>query len=113
MNIENKSDNENRDIPLNDKKLDTKSSKTEVKYEVEDVINKKVTFENKVKTTSENPKKGLTPYQGNRKTFGYFECYECNNFWTSAHSWADTSQRCLYCDEDVYPFKQVIYLQTF
>lgn len=57
--------------------------------------------------TAENNSDKKTPYQGNRKTFGFFRCTECDRSWASAHSWANTSQRCLNCDEDVYPYIQV------
>lgn len=51
--------------------------------------------------------KGLTPYQGRERAYGVFECYECTNEWSSAHTWANTPQACLYCNMFVYPIIQL------
>ncbi|XP_042886503.1 zinc finger CCHC domain-containing protein 24-like isoform X1 [Penaeus japonicus] len=48
-----------------------------------------------------------TPYQGNRRTCGYFQCKKCNKHWFSANTWANCSQKCKSCNSDVYPYKQV------
>ena len=50
--------------------------------------------------------KGLTPYQGRERAYGVFECYECTNEWSSAYTWANTPQACLYCNMFVYPISQ-------
>ena len=47
----------------------------------------------------------LTPYQGTKVTFGYYECI-CKNEWRSGFSWANTSQGCKNCGINVYPYKQ-------
>ncbi|XP_047476315.1 zinc finger CCHC domain-containing protein 24-like [Penaeus chinensis] len=48
-----------------------------------------------------------TPYQGNRRVCGYFECRKCSKRWFSANSWANCNQKCKSCNTDVYPYKQV------
>ena len=48
----------------------------------------------------------LTPYQGNKKTYGYFKCEKCDNQWESGNSWANCGQMCLICDQMIYPHKQ-------
>ena len=48
---------------------------------------------------------GLTPYQGDRRCYGYFQC-SCGKRWESWNSWKDTYQECKRCKEKVYPFKQ-------
>ena len=50
--------------------------------------------------------KGLTPYQGRERAYGVFECYECTNEWSSAYTWSNTPQACLYCNMFVYPIHQ-------
>jgi hypothetical protein len=50
--------------------------------------------------------KGLTPYQGRERAYGVFECYECTNEWSSAYTWANTPQACIYCNMFVYPINQ-------
>jgi hypothetical protein len=50
--------------------------------------------------------KGLTPYQGRARAYGVFECYECTNEWSSAYTWANTPQACIYCNMFVYPINQ-------
>ena len=52
-------------------------------------------------------KQKLTPYQGTRKTFGYFRCSDCDKNWYSGNSWANIAQKCLKCDLFVYPFLQI------
>ncbi|XP_065182384.1 zinc finger CCHC domain-containing protein 24-like [Sycon ciliatum] len=49
--------------------------------------------------------KGLTPYQGKRRTWGEFRC-SCGKRWSSGNSWRDTWQRCQSCAEEVYPYEQ-------
>ena len=49
---------------------------------------------------------GLTPYQGNRRVYGYFQCGGCNKTWESGNSWKDTFQKCKRCNSEVYPYKQ-------
>lgn len=51
------------------------------------------------------PKK-KTPYQGRKKTFGYFYCRRCKISWHSAHSWANTAQMCENCVMMIYPYRQ-------
>lgn len=48
----------------------------------------------------------LTPYQGPDRVFGRFQCPECFEKWTSANSWANRGQRCMLCDNLVYPHQQ-------
>jgi hypothetical protein len=50
--------------------------------------------------------KGLTPYQGRKRTFGIFLCDECLRAWSSPHSWSNTPQACLECNAWVYPYSQ-------
>jgi len=50
--------------------------------------------------------KGLTPYQGFKRTFGYFKCPQCKRKWMSGNSWADCGQECERCGVNVYPYKQ-------
>jgi hypothetical protein len=50
--------------------------------------------------------KGLTPYQGEKRCYGYFECTACDKLWESGNSWADTYQECKRCGGGVYPYKQ-------
>jgi hypothetical protein len=50
--------------------------------------------------------KGLTPYQGRERAYGVFECYECTNEWSSAYTWSNTPQACIYCNMFVYPINQ-------
>lgn len=52
----------------------------------------------------------LTPYQGKKRCFGQYFCYECNRNWCSGNSWANTAQQCQWCQTRIYPFKQVIQL---
>ena len=49
--------------------------------------------------------KGLTPYQGDRRCYGYFKC-DCGKRWESGNSWKDTYQECKQCKSKVYPYKQ-------
>lgn len=51
----------------------------------------------------------LTPYQGTERRLGHFRCNRCNKNWKSAHSWANTCQKCMKCEQDVYPHVQVIF----
>ena len=48
---------------------------------------------------------GLTPYQGDRRCYGYFRC-SCNKKWESGNSWKDTYQKCKRCKSNVYPHRQ-------
>ena len=41
--------------------------------------------------------KGLTPYQGSDRVFGFFRCPKCKRDWRSGNSWADTAQACEKC----------------
>ncbi|KAJ8679959.1 hypothetical protein QAD02_015746 [Eretmocerus hayati] len=50
--------------------------------------------------------KTLTPYQGRKRCYGFYECWKCNRPWESANSWANTSQQCTRCRIDIYPYKQ-------
>lgn len=68
---------------------------------------KTVEKNNQKSRRSYNAKKGLTPYQGNKQCFGYFNCKKCNNEWTSDCSYADSWHPCKKCKERVYPYKQV------
>lgn len=77
------------------------------------VLDSKITDENKenifdasvkLSKLGESP---LTPYQGIERRLGHFKCIRCNKTWISAHSWANTSQKCLQCEQDVYPHIQV------
>ncbi len=49
---------------------------------------------------------GLTPYQGTRRVYGYFQCQSCGKKWESGNSWANTYQECKKCKVNVYPYKQ-------
>jgi len=51
-------------------------------------------------------KYGLTPYQGRKPCFGFYNCSACEKGWTSAYSWANTSQSCKECKAAVYPYRQ-------
>lgn len=51
--------------------------------------------------------KGLTPYQGSNRVFGYFRCEGCQRHWMSGNSWADMGQKCTRCGVNVYPYKQM------
>lgn len=46
-----------------------------------------------------------TPYQGDRRCFGEYEC-DCGRTWMSANSWKNTGQRCQSCDTNVFPHTQ-------
>ena len=50
---------------------------------------------------------GLTPYQGNSRCFGEFQCPKCMRNWMSGNSWADMGQQCIRCRFLVYPHTQV------
>ena len=47
----------------------------------------------------------MTPYQGNKRCFGFYRCW-CKNEWHSAYSWANTTQECKVCTISVYPYRQ-------
>ncbi|RWS00546.1 hypothetical protein B4U79_10265 [Dinothrombium tinctorium] len=49
---------------------------------------------------------GLTPYQGENRVFGEYECKRCSLNWTSSNSWANCGQMCENCNVLVYPHKQ-------
>ncbi|TNV77340.1 hypothetical protein FGO68_gene13432 [Halteria grandinella] len=53
------------------------------------------------------PREGdkLTPYQGNKRVFGFFKC-KCGKTWQSGNSWANTYQECKSCTKQVYPYEQ-------
>ena len=51
-------------------------------------------------------RQGLTPYQGEKRCYGYFKCTACDKLWESGNSWADAFQKCKRCDRGVYPYKQ-------
>ena len=38
-----------------------------------------------------------------RKSFGYFECDDCDKTWTSAHAFDEYFQECRSCQEENYP----------
>jgi hypothetical protein len=59
------------------------------------------------KRVQQKPTKGLTPYQGRGRAFGYFKCPTCDREWMSGNSWANMGQECQYCNINVYPYKQV------
>jgi hypothetical protein len=40
-----------------------------------------------------------------RKKYGYYEC-SCGAWWESGHSWANATQDCKQCGEQVYPYRQ-------
>lgn len=50
--------------------------------------------------------KKLTPYQGPFSTCGMFHCQDCDREWFSAHSWADSYQKCNECNKGIYPYRQ-------
>ncbi|XP_045774284.1 zinc finger CCHC domain-containing protein 24-like [Maniola jurtina] len=52
-------------------------------------------------------KKGLTPYQGSKRSFGEFRCPQCKRGWMSANTWANCGQQCNKCNINVYPYKQL------
>uniref|UniRef100_A0A383W7Q1 3CxxC-type domain-containing protein n=1 Tax=Tetradesmus obliquus TaxID=3088 RepID=A0A383W7Q1_TETOB len=58
------------------------------------------------KQGQQKPGKGLTPYQGHGRAFGYFQCPTCDRKWMSGNSWADMGQECQHCRINVYPYKQ-------
>ena len=41
-----------------------------------------------------------------RKMYGYYECDYCGKWWNSAHSWADETQDCAECGNQVFPYNQ-------
>ncbi|KAL5254230.1 hypothetical protein ACHWQZ_G013865 [Mnemiopsis leidyi] len=47
-----------------------------------------------------------TPYQGKKRTFGFFRCRDCDSSWQSAYSWANCGQECKICRKLVYPYSQ-------
>ncbi|XP_065904985.1 zinc finger CCHC domain-containing protein 24-like [Dysidea avara] len=49
---------------------------------------------------------GLTPYQGDKKRFGEYQCPQCGREWKSAYSWANMGQECKTCNINVYPHTQ-------
>ncbi|KAF6251282.1 hypothetical protein COO60DRAFT_1676828 [Scenedesmus sp. NREL 46B-D3] len=49
---------------------------------------------------------GLTPYQGDKRCFGFYRCPTCRRRWTSGNSWANMGQECQKCLINVYPYKQ-------
>ncbi|XP_062519922.1 zinc finger CCHC domain-containing protein 24-like [Corticium candelabrum] len=50
-----------------------------------------------------NDKKGKkTPYQGDRRSFGEYECSQCSRTWKSANSFANFGQMCQTCNTMVY-----------
>ncbi|KAL7633844.1 UNVERIFIED_CONTAM: hypothetical protein RMT77_015800 [Armadillidium vulgare] len=53
-----------------------------------------------------NDKPKLTPYQGKRRSFGWFRCAKCKKDWSSAYSWANTHQQCKTCLAEIYPYRQ-------
>lgn len=68
---------------------------------------------NRRKKTNEEKQDDLekkTPYQGNRRTFGEFECPKCEHKWSSGNSWANMGQQCQSCLINVYPHMQVMFL---
>lgn len=92
-----------------------KENQVKVKSTVEKVV-KQENIKNKVNKNKSQKKKEkkneckenqLTPYQGNLRTFGYFNCKECKKSWSSAYSWSNTSQQCLTCRKNIYPHMQV------
>jgi hypothetical protein len=50
--------------------------------------------------------KGLTPYQGHHRCYGYFKC-SCGKEWESGNSWKDTFQECKRCKEKLGAYKQM------
>ncbi|CAG9313566.1 unnamed protein product [Blepharisma stoltei] len=48
----------------------------------------------------------LTPYQGQKRCYGFFECDNCERYWESAYSWANMGQQCRSCLSNVYPWSQ-------
>ena len=49
---------------------------------------------------------GLTPYQGSKRVYGYYQCHQCHKRWESGNSWANTHQECKKCKVKVYPYRQ-------
>ncbi|XP_063674153.1 zinc finger CCHC domain-containing protein 24-like [Bolinopsis microptera] len=47
-----------------------------------------------------------TPYQGQRRVFGHFQCPSCKRGWQSGNSWANNGQMCNKCNVMVYPYQQ-------
>ncbi len=58
--------------------------------------------------------KHLTPFQGSdtHRVFGEFNCFQCNNTWSSASTWKDKWQQCRNCESKCYPFTQHVLLQS-
>lgn len=50
--------------------------------------------------------KVLTPYQGNERCFGGYQCPKCKRKWMSSNSWANMGQKCKKCNINVYPYDQ-------
>ncbi|CAL4145095.1 unnamed protein product, partial [Meganyctiphanes norvegica] len=57
-------------------------------------------------SNKETPEEKRTPYQGDSKAFGEFLCDDCDNFWKSPHTWANSYQRCQTCNRKIYPHRQ-------
>ncbi|ODN00785.1 Zinc finger CCHC domain-containing protein 24 [Orchesella cincta] len=55
---------------------------------------------------SDETTKKLTPYQGDLRCFGEFQCPMCRREWKSGNSWANMGQECEKCRINVYPYKQ-------
>ncbi|CAJ0939200.1 unnamed protein product, partial [Mesorhabditis belari] len=46
-----------------------------------------------------------TKYQGSRQSQGWFRCSYCKQKWKSQKVWANTSQICRRCRNEVYPYR--------
>ena len=51
----------------------------------------------------EHPK---TPYQGQKKSRGRYNCSNCHRRWVSHNSYSNEAQECLQCGVHTYPYKQ-------
>lgn len=58
-------------------------------------------------STSARHSKQLTPYQGSKRMYGYFQCPQFKRRWQSGNSWANCGQECKPCHIMVYPYEQV------
>jgi hypothetical protein len=55
------------------------------------------TLSPRVTAAAATPPAKLTPYQGSKRSFGFYRCTVCPRSWQSAYSWANCSQDCKSC----------------
>ncbi|CAI4221837.1 unnamed protein product [Auanema sp. JU1783] len=54
---------------------------------------------------TKNPEQEPTPYQGNRRSIGVFNCGPCNRQWRSKNTFANKTYPCNTCGRLFYPTK--------